>query len=257
MHTQCREKTRDIDHTFQMVGGQSLVHVNAESCSGSEVHMNNEHLSFLVTRQFPLAKSRQINTHINTRTITTSWAWPVGWNVARGDGHGSVRMEGRRDEGSWGAIRGSGAPSPRVGGGDPQRRDGMSQLMAWWGPASFSVHSDEWEHAMQSLWQLGWQSWPGLQLQLEPLESYTLPVGHLNTISNLLLRPIVLQLNSSVVPSCLRQPLCNVVQNSVHSFCKVESSPHDRPGAIGCLVNTTASQAKRMTRWGGGVALTS
>lgn len=30
MHTQCREKTKDIDHTFQMVGGQSLVHVNAE-----------------------------------------------------------------------------------------------------------------------------------------------------------------------------------------------------------------------------------
>ena len=48
-----------------------------------------------------------------------------------------------------------------------------------------------------------------------------------------------------------------MVQNSVHSFCKVESSPHDRPGAIGCLVNTTASQAKRMTRWGGGVAFTS
>lgn len=76
-HTTQREN-RDTDHTFQMVGGPSSLHVSADSCSGAEVHVNKEHLSFLFTRQFPLAKSQQIHTHINTRTITTSWAWPVG-----------------------------------------------------------------------------------------------------------------------------------------------------------------------------------
>lgn len=36
MHTQCREKTKDINHTFQMVGGQSSVHVKLAT---SEVNM--------------------------------------------------------------------------------------------------------------------------------------------------------------------------------------------------------------------------
>lgn len=61
MHTQCREKTKDIDHTFQMVGGQSSVHVKLVT---SEVDMKkSESFYILFTGCSSLIAPQQIQTH--------------------------------------------------------------------------------------------------------------------------------------------------------------------------------------------------
>lgn len=151
MHTQCREKTKDIDHTFQMVGGQSLVNVNAESLFRDwDTHgkMNT------FPSHSPLTKSQQINKYIHTQNITTSWPWPMMWNVAQGDGHSNV---GRLSEGkiraSSGASQASGDLSIHMGGKGLQRRVWCSSC----GQNSrldedsdyCSIHPNEWECDME------------------------------------------------------------------------------------------------------------
>lgn len=150
MHTQCREKTKDIDHTFQMVGGPSLVNVNAES-SFRVWNTHGKRNTF--PSHSPLTKFQQINKYIHTRNITTSWLWPMMWNVVQGDGHINV---GRLSEGkiraSKGASQGYGDLSIHTGGKDLQRRVWFSSC----GQNSCldedtdycSIHSNEWEHDM-------------------------------------------------------------------------------------------------------------
>lgn len=65
MHTQCREKTKDIDHTFQMVGGQSSVHVKLVT---SEVHME-KWVSLHSVHQMLPSHQTLANKHIYTHMI--------------------------------------------------------------------------------------------------------------------------------------------------------------------------------------------
>lgn len=56
----------------------------------------NEYLSIPLTFH-QISASKQTHTH--TWNITTSWPWPMMWNVAQGDGHSNV---GRLSEVRWG-----------------------------------------------------------------------------------------------------------------------------------------------------------
>ena len=80
MHTQCREETKDIDHTFQMVGGQSSVHVKLVT---SEVHME-KWVSLHSVHQMLPSHQTLANTHIYThmmyhRKLTLVYRMDVAW----------------------------------------------------------------------------------------------------------------------------------------------------------------------------------
>lgn len=113
----------------------------------------NEYLFILLTRCFPLTKSQQINKYIHTRKITTSWPWPMVWNVAEGDGHSSVgKLSEEEIRASKGTSHGSGDLSIHMGGKDLQRRVWYSNC----GQSSHlhedsdycSIHSKEWGYDM-------------------------------------------------------------------------------------------------------------
>lgn len=148
MHTQCREKTKDIDHTFQMVGGQNLVNVSAESLFrvwGTHGKMNT------FSSHSPLTKSQWINKYIHTRNITTTWPWPMVWNATHRDGHNNVgRLDEREMRASKGASQESGDLSIYMGG--PSGKVLMLQLWteqpSWWRHRLLLCPLSEWEHDM-------------------------------------------------------------------------------------------------------------
>lgn len=103
MHTQCREETKDIDHTFQMVGGKVQVTSMLNSTSSSEAlpGENGSH-TILYTWGPPPTKSQHKDTYKHTKLYSELFL-DIMWNVSQGDGQGSER--GKRgislERGQW------------------------------------------------------------------------------------------------------------------------------------------------------------
>lgn len=157
MHTQCREKTKDIDHTFQMVGGQSFVNVNAES--SFRVWDTHGKMNTFSSRS-PLTKPQQIDKYIYTQNITTSWPWHMVWSVAQGHGrsNGGWLREGEIRS-SKGASQGSGDLSIHMGGKDLQRRVWCSAVDRTVVLMRTQTTAPSTPMRENMTWQSTWESW--------------------------------------------------------------------------------------------------